>query len=120
MKTQNILIVEDERIVAEDLQDTLMAMGYSVCGIAATSVKAIQLAEQHRPDLVLMDIHLKGEPDGIYTAGEIYRLYGFPVIFMTAYADEKTLQRAKKTVPYGYIIKTFKEREMRSVIEMTL
>ncbi len=115
-----ILIVEDENIVARDIQNTLKNLGYTVTGHAATGEDAIQKAGETRPDLVLMDVMLKGYQDGVEAAQKILALYNIPVIYLTAFTDEKTLQRAKVTEPYGYILKPFEERELHIAIEMAI
>ncbi|MDO9206796.1 MAG: EAL domain-containing protein [Sulfuricurvum sp.] len=120
MKQKKILIVEDEGIVALDLQDRLEYLGYEVCDIADTAKNALKMAAKHSPDLVLMDIVLKGERDGISAARQIHDLFGIPVVFLTAYADEKTLARAKLSNPHGYIVKPFNAQMLRSNIEMAL
>ncbi len=115
-----IFIVEDEAIVAHDIKETLISLGYVITGIANSGETAIEKVKETRPDLVLMDIHLAGEMDGIETAGKIHVLYDIPVIYLTAYADKVLLDRAKITEPYGYILKPYDERELHSVIEMAL
>jgi len=115
-----LLIVEDEAIVARDLQGRLKRLGYQVCAIVASGAGAIEAASQHRPDLVLMDIVLKGDMDGIEAAEVIGRDYEIPTVFLTAYADQQTLQRAKLTVPLGYIVKPFTERELGIMLEINL
>ncbi|MDZ7290530.1 MAG: response regulator [candidate division KSB1 bacterium] len=115
-----ILIVEDENIVAKDIQNTLKGLGYEVTAIVASGEDAILKAAETRPDLVLMDIMLKGYQDGVEAAQQILALYNIPVIYLTAYTDEKTLQRAKVTEPYGYILKPFEERELHIAIEMAI
>jgi PAS domain S-box-containing protein len=115
----SILIVEDEVIVAHDLKETLQDLGYSVAGTEKTGERALEKIQTNPPGLVLMDIHLAGKLDGVETAAEIRRLYGIPVIYLTAYADTQLLERAKITEPYGYIVKPYQERELESVIEMT-
>lgn len=117
---KKILIVEDEGIVALDLQDQLEFMGYQVVGIADTAKSALRMAAKESPDLVLMDIVIKGERDGIDIARQIHDLFGIPVVFLTAYADEKTLARAKLSHPYGYIVKPFNAQMIHSNIEMAL
>jgi PAS domain S-box-containing protein len=119
-QSAKILIVEDENIVAKDIQNTLKSLGYAVAGIVATGEEALQKADETRPDLVLMDIMLKGYQDGVEAAQKILALYNIPVIYLTAYTDEKTLQRAKIAEPYGYILKPFEERELHIAIEMAL
>ncbi len=115
-----ILVVEDETIVALDLQNSLKVLGYEVVGTASSGPEAIAKAENTRPDLVLMDIILKGDMDGVETAEAIRSRINVPVIFLTACADEKTLQRAKVTEPFGYLIKPFEERELHGHIEIAL
>jgi len=113
-----IFIVEDEAIVADDLKETLISLGYRVAGTAKTGESAVRTIAETDPDLVLMDIHLAGTMDGVQTAGEIHKTSDIPVIYLTAYADKTLLDRAKLTAPYGYVIKPYDERELRSVIEM--
>lgn len=120
MSRPRILVVEDELIVAEDLKMTLDTLGYEVIGISPTGEHAIELAGEGHPDLILMDIMLAGELDGITTAERIHATQDIPVIFVTAYADEKLVNRAKVTEPYGYIVKPFNEREVHSNIEISL
>jgi len=115
-----ILIVEDENIVAKDIQNTLKSLGYLVTGVVASGEEAIPKVEETRPDLVLMDIMLRGYQDGVEAAQKILALYNIPVIYLTAYTDGKTLQRAKITEPYGYILKPFEERELHIAIEMAI
>jgi signal transduction histidine kinase/AmiR/NasT family two-component response regulator len=116
----SIFIVEDETIVAQDIRDTLKSFGYSVPGIAKSGEHALEKIPECTPDLILMDIHLAGPMDGIDTAECIYQKYRIPVIFLTAYSDDVLLERAKRTHPFGYIIKPFSERELYSVIELAL
>jgi DNA-binding LytR/AlgR family response regulator len=120
MAKTSILVVEDESIVAKDIQNSLKKLGYSVPSIENSGEDAIDAAGQHRPDLILMDIMLKGEISGIEAAEQIRNRYQIPVIFLTAYADESTLSKAKVTEPYGYIIKPFKEIDLHTSIEMAL
>ncbi len=120
MKTVTILIVEDESIVAEDIKRSLERFGYNVCGVASTGRTAINIVEEHKPDVVLMDIVLRGKMNGIKTAEDIYKDYDIPVIYLTAYADRKTLDKAKVTSPYGYILKPFEDQELYSTIEMAI
>jgi CheY-like chemotaxis protein len=116
----SLFIVEDEAIVANDIKETLKSLGYAVMGIAKSGELALEEVPKAMPDLILMDIHLAGELDGIETAGKINILYNIPVIYLTAYADKALLDRAKITEPYGYVIKPYDERELHSVIEMAL
>ena len=120
MSKTNVLVVEDESIVAKDIQQSLTKLGYNVIGTASTGEKALLLAEEFVPDIVLMDIMLKGGINGIDTAAQIKEKLAIPVIFLTAYADEGTLAKAKVTEPYGYIIKPFKEIDLHTSIEMAL
>lgn len=115
-----IFIVEDEAIVASDIRETLISLGYSAAGTAKTGELALEKIRDSKPDLVLMDIHLAGEMDGVDTAAQIHVLYDIPVIYLTAYADKVLLERAKVTEPYGYIVKPYDERELHSIIEMAL
>ena len=120
MPDKRILIVEDEAISVMTLEDSLHEMGYSVVGNAANASDAIKLAEEFRPDLILMDIHIKGDMDGIETAELINSRLHIPIIYLTAHSDEKTIERATKTMPYGYLIKPFRMKEMYSTIEIAL
>ncbi len=120
MPEAKILIVEDERIVAEDVKEGLQGLGYSVNQVARSGKMAIKMVEENRPDLVLMDIVLKGKMDGIETAEQIRSRFNIPVVYLTAYCDEKILERAKITEPFGYVIKPFREKELHVNIEMAL
>jgi len=120
MAKTSVLVVEDESIVAKDIQQSLIKLGYNVVGTSSTGEKALALANELRPDIILMDIMLKGSMSGIDTAAEIKKDLSIPVIFLTAYADESTLAKAKVTEPFGYIIKPFKEIDLHTSIEMAL
>jgi PAS domain S-box-containing protein/putative nucleotidyltransferase with HDIG domain len=115
-----IIVVEDESIVAEDIKTSLENMGYSVPAVVSTGADAIQKAAELKPDLVLMDIMLKENMNGITAAGQIRSLFNVPVIYLTAYVDDDTLERAKLTEPFGYITKPFDERELKGAIEIAL
>ena len=115
-----IMIVEDEIITAESEKQSLEELGYSVISAVASAEKAIKKAEEDKPDLVLMDIELKGEMDGVEAAGKIHSRFDIPSLFVTAYSDDKLLKRAKIAEPFGYIIKPFQKRELHSNIEMAL
>lgn len=115
-----ILVVEDERVVAADIEDSLRKLGYSVVGAAASGASAIRQAVESEPDLVLMDIKLRGRMDGIDTASALHERLGVPVVFLTAYADGEILERAKRTSPSGYVLKPFDERALRSAVEIAL
>jgi len=117
---KKVLIVEDEIVVAKDIQDTLKGLGYSVFEPVSTGEEAVLKSEESQPDLVLMDIKLGGNIDGIEAAEKIFNRFNIPVIYLTAYGDKNTLARAKITEPYGYILKPYNERELHSNIEMAL
>jgi two-component system, response regulator PdtaR len=120
MKKAKILVVEDQNIVALNIRNKLKNLGYTVPGTASNGEEAIRKAELTNADLVLMDIMLKGEMDGIEAAREIKNKLGIPVLYLTAYTDDETLNRAKTTEPAGYISKPFKEEDLHSNIEMAL
>lgn len=120
MSKINVLVIEDESIVSKDIQYSLKKLGYQIVGSAATGEKAVELATQLMPDIILMDIMLKGEITGIEASAQIKETLNIPIIFLTAYADENTLSKAKVTEPYAYIIKPFKEIDLHTSIEMAL
>jgi two-component system, sensor histidine kinase and response regulator len=120
MTQARILIVEDERIVATDLRQRLTSVGYTVVGIASTGEEAIRMTGETVPDLVLMDITLKGEMDGVQAAAAILNRSDIPVLYLTAHADSGTLERVKTTGPFGYILKPFDERDLFTTVEMAL
>lgn len=115
-----ILIVEDEAIIAMDIQHTLECLGFDICGVVSSGEESIQKASQTKPDLIVMDIGLKGTMDGICAARTIQSHQNIPVIYITAYGDENTLNRVDKTKPYGYVHKPFAEKELRFKIEAVL
>ena len=115
-----ILIVEDERITAEDLHDILVGIGYEVTGVVSSGADAIREVEQNPPDLALMDIRIKGDMDGTETARVLFERFGIPVVYLTAHADRETLNRAKRAKPLGYIIKPFQESEIQAAVEIAL
>ena len=116
----NVLLVEDESIVAKDIQLSLKRLGYNVLGIENTGEKAITSARKLDPDIIIMDIMLKGKINGIEASEKIRKEQNIPIIYLTAYADENTLSKAKITEPYAYIIKPYKERDLHTSIEMAL
>jgi PAS domain S-box-containing protein len=118
--TKKILIVEDERIIALDIKRILSHLKYEVVGIASSGNQALEMVKHYQPNLILMDIKLEGDMDGIETAQIIREKYNLPVIYLTSYTDESTLQSAKYTEPFGYILKPFEERELYATIEMAL
>lgn len=120
MQEHRLLIVEDECIVAMDIERRLEKMGYRIVGIAADGERALQLVEQHGPDLILMDIHIQGLQDGIDVATQVQRDYQIPVIFLTAFSEDTTLTRARVAKPYGYVLKPFSERDLHATIQMAL
>ncbi|MEE3718694.1 ATP-binding protein [Tumidithrix elongata RA019] len=120
MTKAKILIVEDEAIAAENLSVRLQQQGYTITGIVDSGIEAIESVDRLQPDLVLMDIMIKGDMDGISAAEQIYAQHQIPVVYMTAFADEKTLERAKQTEPFGYIVKPFKIPELRAAVEVAL
>lgn len=120
MATQRILIVDAESVIARELEAMLRGFGYEVAAIASTGHEAIALTAQTEPDLVLMDIVLNGDMDGIEAAGEIRRRWPIPIIFMTADTAEATVRRLNVAQPFGYVAKPFTERELRINIDMAL
>lgn len=120
MTQAQILVVEDERIVAEDIRRSLQNMGYTVSAIVSSGEEALSKAERLRPDLVLMDIVLEGKMNGIATANQIRTRFNIPVIYLTAYSGERLVEQAKVTEPFGYVIKPFENRDLRSSIEVAL
>lgn len=120
MAQERILVVEDETIVALDIQRVLRRLGYNVLAVVASGEDAVQRAAQLRPDLVLMDIHLRGPMDGIEAAAQLRAQMNLPVVYLTAHTDEQTLQRAKSTEPLGYLTKPFEERDLATTLEMAL
>lgn len=120
MTQTKILVVEDEVIIARDLQLQLESMGFAVPALAATGKDAVLKAEQFRPDLILMDIMLSDEIDGIEAAGQIRSRFSIPVVYITAHADKKILERSKATEPYGYLVKPISSRNLQATIEMSI
>src|SRR5271157_433146 len=120
MASSRILVVEDDGIIGRHIQNTLRKLGYQVLDVVSSGEQAISISSEEHPDLVLMDINLDGEVDGVKAAGQIYGRFEIPVIYLTALADNDTLQRAKVTDPFGYILKPFEERSLFSTIEMAL
>ena len=119
-KSARILVVEDEAVVALDVEDRLRRLGHQVVGTADSSASALALAAEVRPDLVLMDIALRDGGDGIAAAERLRAELAVPVVFVTAFADADTLERAKRVSPHGYIVKPFDERDLRATIEIAL
>ena len=117
---KKIMIVEDEIIIAMDIKQTLTKLGYIVPKLIISGEKAIEEAEKIQPDLILMDIMLKGTINGIEAAEVIRNRWKIPIVYLTAHTDESTLEKAKKTEPFGYIVKPFEERELHTTIEIAL
>lgn len=115
---KQILVVEDEVITAMDIQRRLKNLGYDVPSVITSGKEAIKKAKENNPDMVLMDINLNSEMDGIEAASKIHSFLDVPIIYLTAYSDEKTFERAKITQPYGYILKPSKDRELQINIEI--
>lgn len=120
MTEANILVVEDEGIVAQEIKSRLEKTGYTVCAVAHDGEAAVTQAGERRPDLVLMDIRLKGEMDGVEAAGRIRDQFNIPVVYLTAYTDPATLERAKVMEPFGYVVKPFETRSLMVSIEIAL
>ncbi len=120
MDNGKILVVEDESIVAMGIKHKLEDLGYNVVGIVSTGKGAIETALKTKPDIILMDIVLKGDMDGIKAAQEIHKYQDTPIIYLTAYCDDKVLKRARITEPYGYILKPFKKSEVNANIQMAI
>ena len=119
-KIARILIVEDELIIARDLENRLLGLGYAVSGKTSSAKSALGLIAQDQPDLVLMDIVLQGEMNGIEAAEVIRDTWGIPVIFLTAYAETERLEQAKLAYPFGYLLKPFQNRDLKITLEMAL
>jgi len=120
MQQKKVLIVEDEGVVALSLQSILTKMGYTIIGTAITGDEAVKLAQERSPDVILMDIHIKGSMDGIQTTEKINEFSDVPVIFLTAYADDETVARALKTRSHSYLVKPVNQRELYSNIEFAI
>lgn len=120
MKTKKIFVVEDEVIVAEDIIQTLKSLGYEVLGFADSGEEAILKIKEEVPDLLLMDIMLAGELDGIETAEIINKEHNIPIVYLTAYSSTNILDKAKASKPYGYIVKPFDEVNLYTTIEVSI
>ena len=120
MAAERVLIVEDENVVALFLQKKLQNLGYDTVYVVSSSEKALEIAQEKRPEVVLMDINIEGDMDGIETADILMNKYDLVVIYLTAYSDQQTVERAKATEPYGYLIKPFEPREIKVAIDMAL
>jgi DNA-binding NarL/FixJ family response regulator len=116
--TPRILIVEDEALIAEDIADLCQLNGYEVCGTAFNASQALAMIQEHRPNLVLLDIKLEDAVNGLEIAEHLQKNYAIPFIFLTSYADRDTLAKAKGTAPLGYIVKPFNKEQLYSTIEI--
>ena len=115
-----VLLVEDDNIIAKVAEWRLKNLGYSLCGRATTGAEAMELVVKNKPDIVLMDINIKGDIDGIETARMIKKGFNIPVIYVTSHSDGPTLERAKETHPDGFIMKPFEDNDLRVAIELAL
>lgn len=120
MYKTKILIVEDEAVIAMELEDRLDQMGYSVIGMASNGEVAIRKIASKKPDLILMDINLRGPLDGIEVTREVNARFDVPVIYVTAYSDDATLRKARETAPSGFLFKPFRDNELRAALEVAL
>ena len=120
LKNKDILLIEDEFIVASDIKERIEEMGYNICSIFSTGEAALERMSMLSPDLALVDIKLAGEMDGIDTAWGLRALRDIPIIFLTAYAADDMVARAKRVEPLGYIVKPFKDSELKAMIEIAL
>jgi PAS domain S-box-containing protein len=116
----NILVVEDDQIIAQNIEMLLEKLGYNVLGLASSCEETVRIVEKHVPDLILMDINIEGDIDGIETASIIRSSFDVPVVYLTAFSDKKTLERAELTEPFGYIVKPFNERDFKITVQMAL
>ena len=117
-KKKRILIVEDESIIAEDLKRQIINFGYEVIGMVTSGEAALKITKEKKPDLIFMDIVIEGEINGIQAASRIHKKYRIPIIFLTAWSDDETLNEARESDPYGYLIKPVNERELLATIKM--
>lgn len=119
-KPVRVLLVEDELIVAEDLRRRLIAMGYEVTGCVATGEESVRRSESDKPDVVLMDISLRGDMDGVDAGKKIYELTHIPIVYVTGHGDPDTLLRAKSTPNFSFVLKPIEDRELHYILEMAL
>ncbi len=116
----NILIVEDELLIAKNLTRKLKKVGYKIIAVVSSGAEAIAIVNSNKPDLILMDIAIKGDLDGIETMAKIKEIDDIPAIYLTAYADDRTIDRAAQTGCYAYLLKPFKDKELRATIKIVL
>lgn len=119
MKIRKVMVVEDESLVAADLKYSLNSLGYNVSDVVACGEDAVECARFNKPDVVLMDIRLRGTMDGIDTARRIHEFHDIPIIFMTAYSDSVTLERIKEAKPAGYIFKPLSDFDIQNIFKNT-
>lgn len=120
MSATRVMVVEDDVLIAEDIRISLEDMGYHVCAAVSSGEEAMEQVAKQTPDVILMDIILRGGMDGVEAAAGIGRQYHIPVVFLTSFADEETLDRARAVGPFGYLVKPFEDRELRATLEMAL
>jgi two-component system, response regulator PdtaR len=120
MSGEKILLVEDDDVIARVAEWRLKNLGYTLCGRATTGAEAMEIVVRNKPDIVLMDINIRGEIDGIETAKMIKKGFNIPVIYVTSHSDGPTLERAKETKPDGFIVKPFEDNDLRVAIELAL
>jgi len=120
MSGEKILLVEDDDVIAKVADWRLKNLGYTVCGRATSGAEAMELVVNAKPDLVLMDINIRGDVDGIETARMIKKGFNIPVVYVTSHSDGPTLERAKETRPDGFIVKPFEDNDLRVAIELAL
>jgi CheY-like chemotaxis protein len=118
MAKVSVLVVEDDNVIAKIAEWRLKNLGYEMCGRAVTGAEAMEMVVKHKPDIVLMDINLKGDVDGIETARMIKKGFNIPVIYVTSHSDGPTLERARDTKPDGFIVKPFEDNDLRVAIEL--
>jgi CheY-like chemotaxis protein len=117
MSVKSIMVVEDENIIALDIKNRLKNLGFNIIAVVPTGEEAIHLASERKPDLILMDIVLRGNLDGVETAEQISKKTHIPIIFLSSFSDEDTLRKARKVSGYGYLIKPFNEKELKTQID---
>ena len=120
MSDVKILIVEDDDVLARIITWRLTNLGYNVCGRAASGTEAMELVVREQPDLILMDINIKGDIDGIETAARIKKEFRLPIVYLTSHSDGPTLERAKATKPEGFVLKPFKDHDLRVAVELAV
>lgn len=120
MKDVKVLLVEDEPIPAREIKSTLTELGYSVVGVEKRGTDALEVLEAETPSLIVMDIHLEGEKDGIDVARVVREKYSIPIVYLTAHSDEETLRRVRETEPEGYLVKPVTEEDLESTLTMAL